>query len=77
MHVDTCLVFDGVHYGGPDCPHQDPSDELGEVHPSGWTVQQNTASLSTTFSPENATLVPETDQGGTHDRQEVDGQEHR
>jgi hypothetical protein len=42
IEVDRCWFVDGKHvYEGPDCPHSNKSDELGEILPPGWTVQQN------------------------------------
>lgn len=37
----TCLFVDGKHvFAAPDCPHDRTSDEMGEIKPEGWTVQQ-------------------------------------
>lgn len=33
-HV-SCMYLDGVHYEGPNCPH----DSVDDLNP-GWTVQQ-------------------------------------
>lgn len=39
--VSRCLFIDGQHvYAGPDCDHDRTHDEMGEVKPRGWTVQQ-------------------------------------
>lgn len=40
MQVDNCVYVDGKHvYAGPDCPHNNTTDETGFVMPDGWTVQ--------------------------------------
>lgn len=39
--VSRCVFMQGQHiYRGADCPHERESDEMGEIKPSGWTVQQ-------------------------------------
>lgn len=39
--VDRCVFIDGQEvYRGPECVHGREHDELGEVKPQGWTVQQ-------------------------------------
>jgi hypothetical protein len=38
--VSRCAFYEGEHvFAGPDCPHGLVEDELGEIHPPGWTVQ--------------------------------------
>lgn len=34
-----CYFADGEHYGPPGCDHERIEDELGKIHPRGWTVQ--------------------------------------
>ena len=39
--VDRCVFVDGREvYRGPDCTHARSEDEVGEIKPTGWTVQQ-------------------------------------
>lgn len=39
--TQRCIYYDGVHVDGPpDCPHTKERDELGEILPTGWTIQQ-------------------------------------
>jgi hypothetical protein len=40
MAVAMCVFYEGAHYPGPDCPHEQPEDETGPIQPVGWTVQQ-------------------------------------
>jgi hypothetical protein len=37
--VDYCVFVEGTHYAGPECPHFNEHDEIGEIYPPGWTAQ--------------------------------------
>lgn len=41
MYLSSCVFLDGVHVKpGPDCPHDENTNEVGEKMKPGWTVQQ-------------------------------------